>query len=99
MSEPVELSNRGMGQSEKAQEMGEAARLSRRWIGMTARITTRPSLSIVLPAYNEEALIANTLDRVREYLESVEDRYTWEILAINDGSRDRTSLPPYTELS
>ncbi len=49
-----------------------------------------PSLTIVLPAYNEEALIGETLDRVTEYLEGVEDRYTWEILAINDGSRDRT---------
>jgi glycosyltransferase involved in cell wall biosynthesis len=49
-----------------------------------------PSLSVVLPAYNEEALIADTLDRVVEYLTGIEDRYTWEILAINDGSRDRT---------
>ena len=50
----------------------------------------RPSLTIVLPAYNEEALIAGTIERVRKYLESIEDRYSWEILAINDGSRDRT---------
>ena len=49
-----------------------------------------PSLTIVLPAYNEEALIADTLDRVLDYLTGIEDRYTWEILAINDGSRDRT---------
>ena len=49
-----------------------------------------PSLTIVLPAYNEEALIGSTLDRVTEYLIGIEDRYTWEILAINDGSRDNT---------
>ncbi len=49
-----------------------------------------PSLTIVFPAYNEEALIADTLDQVTEYLAGIEDRYTWEILAINDGSRDRT---------
>jgi len=49
-----------------------------------------PSLTIVFPAYNEEALIANTLDKVTEYLATIEDRYEWEILAINDGSRDRT---------
>ncbi|MCP3996647.1 MAG: glycosyltransferase family 2 protein [bacterium] len=49
-----------------------------------------PSLTVVLPAYNEEALIASTLDRVEEYLRGIEDRYSWEILAINDGSRDRT---------
>lgn len=49
-----------------------------------------PSLTIVLPAYNEEALIANTVEGVTEYLEGIEDRYSWEILAINDGSRDKT---------
>ena len=45
---------------------------------------------VVLPAYNEEALIARTLDNVVEYLEGIEDRYEWEVLAINDGSRDST---------
>jgi glycosyltransferase involved in cell wall biosynthesis len=49
-----------------------------------------PSLTVVLPAYNEEALIGDTLDRVIAYLTTLEDRYTWEILAVNDGSRDRT---------
>ena len=49
-----------------------------------------PSLTIVLPAYNEEALISRTLDKVTDYLETIDDRYTWEILAINDGSRDGT---------
>jgi len=49
-----------------------------------------PALTVVLPAYNEEALIGDTLDKVLAYLGSIEDRYTWEILAINDGSRDRT---------
>ena len=44
-----------------------------------------PSLTIVLPAYNEEALIAATLDRVVDYLLGIEDRYSWEILAISNG--------------
>ena len=50
----------------------------------------KTSLTIVLPAYNEEALIARSLDKIIEYLAGIEDRYSWEILAINDGSRDRT---------
>ncbi len=49
-----------------------------------------PSVTIVLPAYNEEALIRRTLDRVVAHLESVEDRYDWDILVVNDGSTDRT---------
>ena len=57
-----------------------------------------PSLTIVLPAYNEEALIGRTLDKVTDYLGTIEDEYSWEILAVNDGSRDGTGkiLDEYT---
>lgn len=50
----------------------------------------RKSVSVVLPAYNEEAVMARTLSRVSDYLHSIEDRYFWEIIAIDDGSTDRT---------
>ena len=46
-------------------------------------------LSIVIPAYNEERRLPATLDRVIEYLaQRPED---WEILVVNDGSRDNTA--------
>ncbi len=46
-------------------------------------------LSIVLPAYNEEAVIKNTLDRVAEYLEG---RYpSYKIIVVCDGCRDNTA--------
>lgn len=51
---------------------------------------SRPTVTVVLPAYNEEAVIGKTLDRVVSYLESVTDRYEWDVLVINDGSTDRT---------
>ena len=44
----------------------------------------------MLPAYNEEAPIGHTLDKVTDYLGTIEDEYSWEILAVNDGSRDGT---------
>ena len=50
----------------------------------------RPSATIVLPAFNEEALIAKNLQIVYDYLGTIEDRYDWEILVVNDGSSDRT---------
>lgn len=50
----------------------------------------RPFVSVVIPAYNEAALIASTLVRVWEYLESIGDRYDWEIVVVNDGSSDET---------
>ena len=52
-------------------------------------MTGRPMLSVVIPAYNEEALIASTLEQVRSQLDSM--RITWEALVVNDGSRDSTA--------
>jgi glycosyltransferase involved in cell wall biosynthesis len=48
-------------------------------------------LSIVLPAYNEEALIGETLDLVCAHLKTLEDRYEWEVLVVDDGSKDATA--------
>jgi glycosyltransferase involved in cell wall biosynthesis len=48
------------------------------------------TVSVVIPAYNEEALIERTLERVTAYLRSMRARYDWEIVAVNDGSADRT---------
>jgi glycosyltransferase involved in cell wall biosynthesis len=47
------------------------------------------SISIVIPAYNEEKRLPATLRSVIGYLES---RYSgaWEVLVVNDGSRDGT---------
>jgi glycosyltransferase involved in cell wall biosynthesis len=45
-------------------------------------------VSVVLPAYNEEALIERTVRHVAEVLRQLVDDY--EIVVVNDGSRDRT---------
>ena len=49
-----------------------------------------PLVSIVLPAFNEEALLADHVQEIVSYMTELEDRYRWEILLINDGSTDRT---------
>src|SRR5258708_9280274 len=50
--------------------------------------TTPRSLSVILPAYNEEALIANTISIVMSTLSAwMRD---FEVIVINDGSKDRT---------
>jgi len=46
------------------------------------------SISIVLPAYNEEAVIATTVSRVFQALSRMGADF--EILVVNDGSKDRT---------
>lgn len=48
-------------------------------------------LSIVLPCYNEEAILSNNLNIVIGFLESKREKYSWEILIINDGSKDKTA--------
>lgn len=52
----------------------------------------RPFISIVLPCYNEEAILRINLNAIIKYLESRSKKYQWEILIINDGSRDQTGM-------
>lgn len=49
---------------------------------------TRLSISAVLPAYNEEAIIANTVRHVADVLRGLTPEF--EIIVTDDGSRDRT---------
>jgi len=49
-----------------------------------------PLLSIVLPCYNEEAILEPNCNKIFSYLESISGKYKWEIVIINDGSKDKT---------
>lgn len=49
---------------------------------------TAPDLSIIIPAYNEEALIASTLDGLQTYLSARPEQF--EIIVVDDGSQDKT---------
>jgi dolichyl-phosphate beta-glucosyltransferase len=48
-----------------------------------------PFLSVVVPAYNEEARLGNTLKRMLAYFDGQD--YPYEILVVNDGSTDGTA--------
>ena len=50
---------------------------------------TLPELSIIIPAYNEEALIGSTLDGLQAYLSARPE--TYEVIVVDDGSQDKTS--------
>jgi dolichyl-phosphate beta-glucosyltransferase len=51
---------------------------------------TKPYLSIVIPAYNEEYnLRTGVLDSVYDYLK--EQKYSWEIIFVDDASTDSTA--------
>ena len=48
----------------------------------------RAAFSVVLPAYNEETVIADTVARCVEVLSALAPDY--EVIIVDDGSRDRT---------
>jgi len=48
------------------------------------------TLSVIVPCYNEEAVIAESYHRLREVLDGITTHQT-EIIFINDGSTDRTA--------
>ncbi len=50
----------------------------------------RPLVSVIVPAYNEEAIITSSLQTLTEYMSALEDLYRWELVVVNDGSADRT---------
>ncbi len=50
---------------------------------------TRPFLSIIIPAYNEERRLPGTLEQIARYLSH--QQYTSEIIVVENGSRDCTA--------
>jgi len=51
---------------------------------------SKPFISIILPCYNEEAILELNVKEIQKYLEDKTSKYLWEILIINDGSKDKT---------
>ncbi len=48
----------------------------------------RPALSLIIPVYNEEAIIGELDRRLRAFLGELDE--TWEVVFVDDGSKDRT---------
>ena len=47
-------------------------------------------MSVLIPAYNEAAIIERTLSTVRDHVSTRSDAYSWEMLVVDDGSTDGT---------
>lgn len=56
---------------------------------MTDNTPTRPQLSVVIPFYNEEQSIVGVCEEVHQVLSAALPG-AWELIMVNDGSRDRT---------
>src|SRR2546427_697841 len=51
---------------------------------------SKPLVSVVVPAFNEAAIVEKNLAALCQYMASLEDEYRWEIVVVNDGSSDGT---------
>lgn len=56
----------------------------------TNETNTKPLVSIIIPAFNEEGLIEKNIGLLYEYLHTLGDAYHWDVLIVNDGSSDQT---------
>ena len=56
--------------------------------GLRNKLDRHPSISVIIPAYNEEKRLPKTLEAIDDYLRK--QSYDYEILAVNDGSSDKT---------
>ena len=50
----------------------------------------KPMVSVVVAGYNEEAIVVKHLEIICDYMKTMEDRYRWELVFVNDGSFDKT---------
>ena len=50
----------------------------------------RPIVSIIIPVFNEEAIIRENLLEISKYTVSLNQKYDFEIIVVNDGSSDNT---------
>lgn len=50
---------------------------------------TKPLISVIIPAYNEEPILHGSLGQILQTLNAQND-YDWELLLVNDGSQDQT---------
>ncbi len=61
-----------------------------RTVGAGSEPSAKTSITVVIPAYNEEARLLSTLDRTAEYLSSAGFEAA-EIIVVDDGSKDKTA--------
>jgi glycosyltransferase involved in cell wall biosynthesis len=53
--------------------------------------TNKPYITIVAPCYNEATILENNIKGLIQYLQNKSEKYNWDILIINDGSKDTTA--------
>ena len=49
---------------------------------------TKPTVTILLPAYNEAEIISRSLTILCDHMSALNEKYNWDLLIVNDGSKD-----------
>src|SRR5215510_4590587 len=47
-------------------------------------------VSVVIPCYNVEAILESNLNKIVSFLETKSGKYQWELVLVNDCSKDNT---------
>ncbi len=53
---------------------------------------SNPFITVITPCYNEEAILEANITKIVDYLQERSYKYQWEILIINDGSKDKSGM-------
>ena len=56
---------------------------------MSNRITQKPHITVIVPAFNEAAAISHTVQNIAHHLQALSEH--WDIVVIDDGSKDNTA--------
>src|ERR1700685_2846746 len=72
------------------QRFGCGNRRAATFLVLMAASMQRPTLSLIIPVYNEEEVIPELDKRLRTFFASMTDVLadSWEVIFVNDGSRD-----------
>jgi glycosyltransferase involved in cell wall biosynthesis len=57
---------------------------------MADKPKSKPFVSLVVPGYNEAAILEENLTVLYNYMESLQDKYDWDLIFVDDGSMDNS---------
>ncbi|HWC66454.1 MAG TPA: glycosyltransferase family 2 protein [Acidimicrobiales bacterium] len=79
------------GRIADAQSNGSSRPVTRADVTASAPPDARPTISVVVPCFDEALVIMRSLDALYAYLDGLSCRYRFELIVVDDGSTDETA--------